>query len=613
MRYTYFEIKNFKGIEQARLDLNKTPCGRVYTLIGLNESGKTTILEAIDLLSFRDSLDALQLPGYATQKDIHELIPVSKRANFNEKISVAAGIELDAGDQKLVRDLLKKEGVQLVADIPPFQITQYYEFESSRVKPGQPKFLWNPVLKGRTGKQRKETTLTGEPRTKAWNIIKTILPRVVYFPNFLFEFPDKIYLENAPSADEKKNAHYREVLQDVLDAIGNGTNLDQHVLARAKSGEEPDKKSLQSVLLAMSGHITKTVFDAWENIFHRADQNKRRKEILVSLENDPVGWYLKLSIKDNNELYEISERSLGFRWFFAYLLLTQYRGFRSRGSGKDVIFLLDEPASNLHSSAQAQLLESFSTMTDKCSVIYTTHSHHLINPAWLENACVVRNEGLHYTDTDDDYTAKRTTISLHRYRDFAVRHPDQTTYFRPVLDVLDYSPSRLENIPDVVMLEGKNDYYTLRLMKEIVMPNEELNMLPGAGSGSLDSVIQLYLAWGRNFIVLLDSDDEGELQKKRYAEKFGSLVEPRVFTLADINPDWKKYETEKLLVDSDRLQIQKLAYPETDAYKKTHFNRAVQELLVLRRQPEQLQDPSRENFLRMFRWMKSNLSTLSTL
>lgn len=260
MRYTYFEIENFKGVEHARLDMNKTPCGRVHTIIGLNESGKTTVLEAIDLLSFRDSLDALQLPGYTIAKDIHELIPVSKRANFNGRISVTAGVELDGLDQKIVRDLLKKEGIFLAEDIAPFKITQYYEFESSRIKAGQPKFQWTATLKGKAGKQRKVSTLKSDARQKTWNVIKSILPRVVYFPNFLFEFPDKIYLEPTSGVDEKKNAHYREVLQDVLDAIGNDTNLDQHVLARAKSGEEPDKKSLQSVLLAMSGHITKTVF-----------------------------------------------------------------------------------------------------------------------------------------------------------------------------------------------------------------------------------------------------------------------------------------------------------------------------------------------------------------
>ena len=60
-------------------------------------------------------------------------------------------------------------------------------------------------------------------------------------------------------------------------------------------------------------------------------------------------------------------------------------------------------------------------------------------------------------------------IELHRYRQFVASYPDQTTYFQPILDVLDYRPSALENIPDVVMVEGKNDFYTLKYIKEIIL------------------------------------------------------------------------------------------------------------------------------------------------
>lgn len=48
MRYTHFRIKNLKGIADVQLNLVTSPVMRVHTLIGLNESGKTSILEAID-------------------------------------------------------------------------------------------------------------------------------------------------------------------------------------------------------------------------------------------------------------------------------------------------------------------------------------------------------------------------------------------------------------------------------------------------------------------------------------------------------------------------------------------------------------------------------------
>lgn len=79
MHYTYVEVKNFKGIRQLRLDFEKPPCSSVTTLVGLNESGKTTILEAINYFSYgSESLDPLAPTGYFIG-DVHDLTPISER------------------------------------------------------------------------------------------------------------------------------------------------------------------------------------------------------------------------------------------------------------------------------------------------------------------------------------------------------------------------------------------------------------------------------------------------------------------------------------------------------------------------------------------------------
>jgi hypothetical protein len=314
----------------------------------------------------------------------------------------------------------------------------------------QPNNSWSINLRGKPSSSEKVRNLHGEAWQKAIKTIKAFLPRVVYFPNFLFEFPDRIFLENPPSEGEK-HEFYRAVLQDVLDAIGDKTNLEEHVLKRAKSTDEFDKKSLDSVLLKMGAHITKTVFSNWNKIFKKP---VGKKEIVVASGIDARGaCYLHLRLKQDSEYYEIGERSLGFRWFFTYLLLTQYRGFRKEGP-RNIVFLLDEPASNLHSSAQAQLLDSFAGLPDGCDIIYTTHSHHMINPEWLEGAFVVKNEGLDYND-EEEFTSRRTLVSLTKYREFVAKYPNQTTYFQPILDVLDYCPGKLEDVAEVVMVEGK--------------------------------------------------------------------------------------------------------------------------------------------------------------
>jgi ABC-type Mn2+/Zn2+ transport system ATPase subunit len=616
MKYLNFEIRNFKGIEHVKLDLSKAPRSRVHTLIGLNESGKTTILEAIDHLAYREALDVQSGPGNI-EKDLHELIPISKRANFNDSISIIATVALDDSDkQQIGRILRTKHGIEITSLPSSFTITQAHKFAASHLESTLP-MTWDLHAKGRTRISQKPSRLHGRDWEKMADFAESLLPRVMYFPNFLFEFPDKIYLQNAPG-DHQKHAFYRAVLQDVLDAIGDKADIAQHILARARSAKEFDRKILDSILLKMGAHITKTVFSAWDKIFK---QPAGTKEIVVTIGKDssrkkrgPRGrvlnqnaetmlgagaaekvviagrntgvtkdaYFLQLRLKEGNTYYEISERSLGFRWFFTYLLLTQYRGFRTEGP-RNIVFLLDEPASNLHPSAQAQLLDSFQNLPEGCHVIYTTHSHHLIKPEWLESAFVVKNLGLDYGKEIEQYSSRRTQVTVQRYREFAAQNPTQTTYFQPVLDVLDYSPTRLEMVPDVVMVEGKNDFFALRYMRERVPNAPPLHFLPGTGAGSLDSLIRLYVAWGRNFIILLDGDGEGDAQRNRYDFLFGSLVADRIFTLADLNEGWKGRGMERMFSSADQLAIQHASLPDTKLFNKTHFARAIQELILTRR------------------------------
>ncbi len=295
---------------------------------------------------------------------------------------------------------------------------------------------------------------------------------------------------------------------------------------------------------------------------------------------DEVGeWYVQFRIVDADGHFQIRERSLGFRWFFVFLLLTTYRG-RRKNSPSEVMFLLDEPASNLHATAQQQLLGSLERLSDSSRIIYSTHSHHLINPIWLENTYVVRNLGMDSKADVTDYHARKTDIVIDRYRAFASENPNQSHYFQPVLDILDYMPSRLELVPDMVMVEGKNDFYALRYLHDVVLDlGLDLHFLPGGGAGSLDDNIQLYIGWARNFIVLLDDDQEGKKQKLRYVRQFGAMVESRIFTLGDFHKDFVGKSIEHGFTVDDRKATQDLVYP-GDPYRKTKFFRALQENLA---------------------------------
>ena len=570
---------NFKGIEDITLNLDKSPNANIYTFVGLNESGKTTILEAINFFNPSDEgSSALDLPG-ATIKDYNSLIPISRRDNFNDEIKIQVTLKLDVDDlQKINKFTAANTKFSKVKKVDTLIYYRSYKFKDSKFTELESRWSgFVGMLK--TGKNRKYIPIRDDSNVKLSHFCHGLIPSILYFPNFLFDFPSKIVLE-AKEEQTPKEKYYIELIQDILYSLENDTNIETHLIDRIKSGDAHDKKSLDRLLQLMERKVTEVVFEAWNKMLKREIKDTK---IAIKYNIDAEGLaFLEFDIEAQDGIYNINERSLGFRWFFTFLLFTHFRPFRKDGP-KNIIFLFDEPASNLHSSAQKQLLKSFEKLGHDIKIIYTTHSHHLINPNWLESTYVVKNEGIEL-EAPESNSPKKTNILIEPYRDFVMRHPHNTAYFQPILDVLDYSPSNLENVPNCVFLEGKNDYYTLTYFNEVIFNNKyELNLAPSTGSGNLDTLISLYIGWGKEFIILLDSDKAGNNQKSRYIKKFGIIVEQRIYTLEDINQTWVKKGSEKLFENSEALKFQQTSYPDSTKYNKTHFNRTIQESLINKR------------------------------
>ncbi len=54
----------------------------------------------------------------------------------------------------------------------------------------------------------------------------------------------------------------------------------------------------------------------------------------------------------------------------------------------------------------------------------------------------------------------------------------------------------------------------------------------------------------------------------------------KIFTLEDIDTNWKKHIMERLFESEELLTFQKTAYSASIVYNKTHFNRTIQENLI---------------------------------
>lgn len=264
MRYVSFHISNFKGIQDLTFELESGKASGVYTLVGLNESGKTTILEALHLFYEQRKSEAVSnepvLHTIAVD-DAHNLVPKGKKDNFNGDIRLEATVHLDVDELNEVKRKIEAAGLVPTALPEEVEISIRFSFANSSFR--SVKTYFTLPFKARKKRAKKERLVSAVDKVLWAELVKFVsdsLPPVIYYPNFLFDFPDRIYIEE--QAGEGKEARfYRQFLQDVLDSLENNLSLTQHVLARAKSQELGDREALESVISKASSRISSLVFN----------------------------------------------------------------------------------------------------------------------------------------------------------------------------------------------------------------------------------------------------------------------------------------------------------------------------------------------------------------
>ena len=105
-------------------------------------------------------------------------------------------------------------------------------FENSELTKG-PTTYWSVQLKI---KDENNNIVELESSDAKWTdvvsyIRKNMIPRILYFPTFLFDFPKKIYLDNNFPAEtqnsRKINDYYKKITQDILPDIYESSNSDE--------------------------------------------------------------------------------------------------------------------------------------------------------------------------------------------------------------------------------------------------------------------------------------------------------------------------------------------------------------------------------------------------
>lgn len=554
MRYKSFRIQNFKGISDTTIDLGAILGASVFPFVGLNESGKTTVLQAIHTFS-PDGATSELLSG---EKDVgvpfKERVPRHLISTFTGKVSVTATVELNDKDREGIKREAGFSGI-IIEELPKeVTLERYQEFNNGDFVNNF--FTLRTPLKIKTKAQKNFRAPSIEERTLLRKIIYNRTPDIAFFPTFVFDFPPKIYLTERGG---RINGFYKSVFQDVLDVEGNKYSIEKDIIRRVRSTDKilswpaflslwfthDDKPKVDHIMDRAGVALTKHVFGRWNKIF---GEDTKGKEITVEYSTDEGevidasgnaqktqehDIFVKFQVKDGTRRFDVKDRSLGFRWFFAFMLFTQFRTARS--SHRPVLFLFDEPASNLHAAAQQRLIESFPEIATGGHVLaYTTHSHYMIEPAWLEQTFIVTNSAdapnssvIENVSFDDD----SLDIKAESYRSFVNKNPNKTSYFQPILDRLGVVPDRFNIERKSVIVEGKSDYYILRYAAKL-LSIDDLSILPGLGAGTLGALISLSTGWSLKYIFVLDSDKAGNRERGKYIREY-ALPENIVTTLND--------------------------------------------------------------------------------
>lgn len=515
MQLKSFHVRLFRNIvDSGLIEVGKNTC-----LVGKNEAGKSSIIEALHRLNPAKIATFNQLEDYPRWLlKQHEL-----KGELNNAVPITATFAATPEQIKELEDRFGKGAVKdwsLTAHRKyKGEMTAAIEFDFSKFyKPFAAKHLGTikdklgkvekaaelvaaldklaaeqteakePTPDAQAAKQAKgemEKVLGGEKNVgdAARKAMVAMLPKTFYFAQYAnlggrYNLAEILQIMNQPRTGD-------------ADKAAKETAADFVKLARIDPGnvQSWDFEKWNAELEAVSGMLTDIVQKSWK-------QNKFLK-LRVTVEPQPGNnnqpeRFLQFRVEDtrHNFTSRLDKRSTGFQWFVSFLA-----SFLEFQTDKNLILLLDEPGLSLHARAQNDLLDAIDNkIAEERQVIYTTHSPFMVRPNLLAAVRIVEDNG---PPNGASVTNDAGVVS------------DPDTLF-PLQAALGYDIAQNLFIGTRnILVEGVSDYIYisvisthLRTLKRAAIPLNS-RILPGGGATNIPTFIAL-LGGKMDIVVLLD-------------------------------------------------------------------------------------------------------------
>ncbi|MDB4840193.1 AAA family ATPase [Nitrosopumilus sp.] len=547
MRLRKFRVRAYRCIH----DSGEITVGDLAAFVGRNESGKTTILQALTLLNRDEKISELDLCDEMTEE-------------LKEEIKLAEGeFELNEYEIEIIKE--KFPGLPEIKKIKLFRTNRnpkvQYEFEGAEISDADDEGLnsWEnftreilefldtlpnhiriqintKLFEGEVPKNRESfdsgmaefsnelhviaieeskileewekiyhkpenqfsNLLSGESQKVALKnfIFSELHPRFVYFSDY-----KKIYGNiNLNEYLRKENEQKQDSIEFIEEFDKAETVRNLFYLAELDMNELDDVKEQPSkcikLLNTASNRLTKKLNPAWKG-----------DPIHVDLRYSP-GNIMSVVISDVHKDGTITNTGLlnrraeGFKWTFSFIV--NFAAETQRSELKEAILLLDEPARNLHPTQQMGISDLLKNLAGSNQVLYATHSPFMIFDYTPGNLLVVELDKRKHLSrifydywNADDKTLTPILYGLCRGQVEAIVDREIGTNSRPVIIVETMSDSMYLNSFDKFLQD----------------PNISMNPLNVIAAYNKNSVLPLaifYRNHGYKTFVLLDNTEESK-------------------------------------------------------------------------------------------------------
>ncbi len=563
MKLTKFRIKNYKSI------IDSGDCyfsEKLTILAGKNESGKTSVLEALEDFhqdrTIREEAKPIEGDGVPevsisftlTSDETNEILSeiesnttVSKDTviTLTKKFGNKAFI-IDDESRKLIGvpniystskkqllDSMKKIDASIKtagsdAKFPRFdkQKLSEYKTEAETFK-NQNAALTDVVPEVEKIAKAADDYYAQENLVTAFvaKFVESQLPYFILFSSFDDEFPKSI-----PIASLKTDTWAQD-----LEHVSN--------FSIAKMGSTNQQEQVN--------HENSVNVDFTEKFDRYWTQDK------IKLQVKKDGTDINFWIVENNRLYYPSQRSKGQQWYLSFYVKIVAR----LQEDKPNVILIDEPGLYLHAKAQKDLLQVLMAHTNNNPVVFSTHSPYLITEDNLENIRLIEKAS--------EGTKILGKIHAHATADKETLTPILTAIGLGINDSITNVDQK-----DNVVVEGPEDVFYICAFKELEKKTLKTNFINGGGAPNMGLVGAILEGWGADVHYLFDNDQgkkDGEKRLKDWKvlpEAIKAVTKKDGTTVVDIFSvdDFKKHvlEDAKLTYVTSNSEYVKSLKPRPD-------------------------------------------------